>query len=343
MKNFIKVIISVIVLSLTVSCTLYKEIPIEVLRPKIIHLPSGTDAAIIYRNFKYENDTLEHYYRDDYQLRADRKNEGINIDSIAVSGCLTSLAANLESYAIFNNIILLPSQTLPRISGSHLSPLPAAVIRNFGTNTGSSYIISLETISYMYASYSQSVAQESSREVIMAGIWAVYDAKSGNIKQHESVVDTLYWYKTDDTGMRIDLPPRVVALELAAGVFGENYAKKFISDWETVQRILIIPPLQEFKTAADHVARDEWVQAAAIWDRFTAKRYGRLAISAHYNMALASELQDDIDSALHRLDQALELATGMRNKEDILMILNYQKVLNLRKKEIGQFIKGGND
>ena len=343
MKNFVKGIISVIVLSLTVSCTLYKEIPIEVLRPKTIHLPSGSDVTIIYRNFKYENDTLEHYYKDDYQLRADRRNEGINIDSIAVSGCLTSLVSNLERYAIFNNLTILPYQTLPRIDGSHLSPLPSEVIRSMGTHTGSSYVISLETLSYMYASYSQGVAQESSREIIMAGIWAVYDATSGIIKQHESVVDTLYWYKTDEAGIRIDLPPRVVALELAGSVFGENYAKKFVSDWETVQRILVIPPLQEFKTAADHAFRDEWSQAAAIWERYTAKRYGRLAVSAHYNMALASELQDDIDNALRWMDQALELATNMRNKEDILMILNYQKVLNLRKNEIGQFIKDGND
>lgn len=342
MRTPAKCIIAVIVLLQTLSCTLYREIPIEVLRPKIIHLPSGSDATIIYRNFKYDNDTLEHYYRDDYQLRADRRNAAINVDSIAASACLTSLAANLQSYGIFKSINFLPYQTIPRISGSHLSPVPSEVIRNIGAHSGSSFVISLETLSYMYGSYSQSVAQESSREVIMAGIWAVYDSKTGSIKQHESVIDTLYWYRTDDSGSRIDLPPRLAALELAAGVFGENYAKRFISDWETVYRILIIPPLQEFKTAADYASRDEWDQASEIWEKFTAKRYGRLAVSARYNMALASELKDDLDYALQWMNQALELATDMKNRDDIIMILNYQKVLNLRKKEIGKFMENEN-
>lgn len=343
MKKAARCIISVIVLSLTVSCTLYKEIPIEVLRPKTIQLPSGSGITIVYRNFKYENDTLEHYFKDDFQLKADRKNAQTNVDSIAVSGCLTSLATNLESYGILKSISLLPYSTLPGMSGNHLSPLPAEVIRSIGTRTGSSHVISLETLSFLYVSYSQSVADESSREVVMAGIWALYDAKSGTMMHHDSVVDTLYWYQTDESGARINLPPRLAALELAGGVFGENYAKKFISDWETVHRILVIPPLQEFRTAADHADREEWAQAAAIWERYAAQRFGRLAVSARYNMALAAELQDDIENALHWIDQAFEMATEMKNKEDLILILNYQKVLNMRKKEIGQFIQHQNE
>jgi hypothetical protein len=172
--------------------------------------------------------------------------------------------------------------------------------------------------------------------VIMAGIWAVYDALTGAIVKHESLVDTLYWNSINDDGQRILIPPRITALELAAEVYASNFAKKFTTSWETVQRLLIIPPVQEFTLAAEYASENKWYEALELWKRYSSERYGRLSVSARFNIALAYEMLDDIYTASEWIDKALAQTRVYRNKEELRLVQNYQRILNQRKKEIDQ-------
>lgn len=209
------------------SCTLYRNVPIEVLQPKVISIPENTNLALLYRNFKYENDTLRNYFRDDYVIKKDKRNTNLNIDSIVTLNTLNTLAFRLENDHVGNNIQIFPLNTLPRITAEKLAPLPREVIQNLGLTSESQKIIVLETLSYMYSHYSSQTNAGESAEVIMAGIWAVYDALTGAVVKHESLVDTLYWNRTNEDGQRILIPPRFTALELAAEVYAGNFAKKF--------------------------------------------------------------------------------------------------------------------
>ena len=52
----------VLTMALT-SCTVYKEYTIDVYQPGEIAVTGDVkNIALIYRNFKYTNDTLQHYY-----------------------------------------------------------------------------------------------------------------------------------------------------------------------------------------------------------------------------------------------------------------------------------------
>lgn len=318
------------------SCTLYRNVPIEVLQPKVISIPENTNLALLYRNFKYENDTLRNYFRDDYVIKKDKRNTNLNIDSIVTLNTLNTLAFRLENDHVGNNIQIFPLNTLPRITAEKLAPLPREVIQNLGLTSESQKIIVLETLSYMYSHYSSQTNAGESAEVIMAGIWAVYDALTGAVVKHESLVDTLYWNRTNEDGQRILIPPRFTALELAAEVYAGNFAKKFTTSWETVERLIIIPPVQEFTLAAEYASENKWEDALELWQRYTSERYGRLSVSARFNVALAYEMLDDIDTALEWIDKALVQTRVYRNKEEIKLVQNYQRILNQRKKEIDQ-------
>lgn len=343
MKMPIKFPIVLLLISTLGACTIYRNVPIEVLQPKEISIPEEANVALLYRNFKYENDTLQNYFREDYEIKRDNRNYHLNIDSIVVLKTLHSIAYNLENENVVSNVKLLPINTLPRITADKLAPLPLEVILNLGSSSGTQKIIVLETITYMYSHYSALVNGSESAEVIMAGIWAIYDALTGVVVKHESLVDTLYWNSTTEDGRRILIPPRFTALELAAETYAGNFAKKFTTSWETVQRILVIPPVQEFSLAAEYASENKWDEALALWERYSSDRFGRLSVSARFNVALAYEMLNDIDNALVWIDKALDQTRIYRNKEELKLVQNYYRILNQRKKEINQLQNASNE
>ncbi len=98
----------VLLVLLLSSCTVYKEYPIDVYKPGDVNVPSNAkNVALVYRNFKYKNDTLQHYYKDDYQLKR-AKGDPVKLDSILASYCLQELASNLKEHDNFKRINIFP-------------------------------------------------------------------------------------------------------------------------------------------------------------------------------------------------------------------------------------------
>lgn len=326
----------IIVLS---GCTVYREVPIEVLKPRTFVLPEGTSIGLVYRNFKYTNDTLQNYYRYDYELRKEKPEAGFHADSLVAMTALNRLASVLEAVQIASEVKILPYNSLPRIRGEHLAPLSEEIIRNLGNYTRTDRLILLETISAFYSRYTSQSDPGESADVIMAGIWAMYNSHSGKLEKHISMVDTLYWTGKDEQGKKLTIPPRLLALDLATEVYTDNFSNKFKESWESVQRVVIVPPVQEFNIAGQYAAENEWENALEIWQRFTPGRFGRLSVSARFNTALAYEMLNDIGSAIEWIDQAVNQTQIYRNKAEVQLVKNYQRILENRKKEIDQLTK----
>ncbi len=325
------------------ACTIYREVPIEVLRPREMTVGEGSDVVFLYRNFKYENDTLQNYYREDYDLKKDEKNDGLNIDSLLSIKALITLASELEDKDVVNKTTVMPVNTMPHITGQKLAPLPKELVQKIGSDSDSQKLISLETLSWFFSRFTDKSDAGESVEVILAGIWALYDVHSGAIEKHEAMVDTLFWQRRNEDGERIQLPPRVTSLELATEVYAGNFAKKFTTSWETVQRLMIIPPVQEFSLAAEYAAENKWEEALELWQRYTPERYGRLSVSARYNTALSYEMLNDIDQAVQWIDQAHLQALIYRNKDELRLVQNYKEILAKRNEEIRNLIQLNNE
>ncbi|MCL1822026.1 MAG: DUF6340 family protein [Prolixibacteraceae bacterium] len=330
MKLALKTLFRLSMLLLFTSCTVYKEIPIEVMRMREIILPNDAKTGMLYRNFKYDNDTLQNYYISDFIPKPDKNNKDINIDSIAVMTCLSAFTNSLESGNAIKNIRLFPYHTIGRTVGKRFSPLPANEVQKLSKAQNLDIVIALETFSYMYSEFSHRVAEQNSCEVTMAGIWAIYNGETGKLLKHESAVDTLFWNISNEKGKKIKLPPRIPAIEIAAATFAENYAKKFVDDWEIVSREMIIPPPADFAQAAKYAEKNQWSAAAEIWQKYTPDKYGKLAIVSRYNMALAAEMSDNIPEALQWLQGATKQALSLKSKNDILQINRYNTILQKR-------------
>ncbi len=115
---------------------------------------------------------------------------------------------------------------------------------------------------------------------------------------------------------------------------GENYAKRFFASWQTVNRMYSVPPLPDFVSAEAFLQKGEWDNAILLWKRYVGDDNGKIAIQARYNMALAYEMKDSLDTAYKWLSAAMQLETKYRSNEDIKRILLYQNVLRERIKDM---------
>lgn len=319
------------------SCTVYKEYPIEIYQPGVIAVPPNAEnIAIVYRNFKYKNDTLQHYYQDDFRLKKAR-NEPENLDSVLVNICMEELAKNLKEKNTFGNIHIFP-ELFNLHSGDKLPALNFKIVDKITETTNSDLLISLETYSYFYSEYSASEqTPNKSNEVITAAVWAVYNPHTKNLIERKTMIDTIFWngYNNDGNYQRkTKLPPRVTALKIASQMAGENYSKRFFASWQKVNRLYSVPPLPDFAAADEFVQKGEWDNAIMLWKRYADDSNGKMAINARYNLALGYEMKDDLDTAQKWLIAAQQIATDYKSKEDLKMILQYRKLLLKRQNDI---------
>lgn len=330
MKNLIPFILAILTLA---SCTVYKEYPIEIYQPGVIPVPPETDnVAIVYRNFKYKNDTLQHYYQDDFRLKK-AKNEPANLDSVLVNLCIEELAKNLKEKNAFNNIHIFP-ELFSLHFGEKLPALDFNTVDKIAETTDADLLVSLETYSYFYSEYS-STEQTSgkSNEVITAAIWAVYNPNTQKLIEHKTMIDTIFWNGYDNNGnyqRKSKLPPRITALKIASQLAGENYSKRFFASWQTVNRMYSVPPLPDFAAADEYVQKGEWDNAIMLWKRYADDSNGKMAINARYNLALGYEMKDELETAQKWLIAAQQIAADYKSKEDLKMILQYRKLLAKR-------------
>ncbi len=318
------------------SCTVYKEYPIEIYTPGEVAVPSDVqNVALVYRNFKYPGDTLQHYYKVNNRLIKAKKDPK-NLDSLLANYVLKELASNFKENNTFERIHIFPELFQPHV-GKKLPTLPFTMVKKLTSVTNTDLLISLETFSYFFSEYDADYDTPKSKEVITASVWAVYDPVKEKVLERKTMIDTVFWNTLSENGTyqkNVKLPPRLTALKIAAQLAGENYSKRYFASWKTVNRIYSIPPLPDFELADKYISEGKWDNAIEIWKRYALKKNGKMAINARYNIALAYEMKDDILTAWKWLGAAHELAVEYKSKEDIKRILQYQKVLAKRKKDI---------
>ncbi len=329
----LRLLTALLLLGLFFSCTVYREYPIEVYDPGEVEIsPEATNVALVYRNFKYPDDTLLHYFKDNNQLvRA--KNDPGNLDSILVNACLEEAATNLKFNSNIREVQIFPYHTFERHTDNQLPDIQGDLIEQITEAANVDLLISLETYSGFFSLYPASTETPEAIEVVSVAVWGIYDPVEKKRVERKTMVDTVFWNGYGDEGDYREsnpLPPRLTALQLASALAGENYAKRFYGSWQTVDRIYSVPPLPDFSEAAYYFEEGKWDRAIALWRRYAEEKNGKMAILARYNLALAHEMKDDIPSAQKWLVAAFDLAQKHRSKKNMQMIQSYQKVLAKR-------------
>lgn len=321
----------IIVASLS-SCVSFQKFAIEVYKPSEATLPADIHKVLLVsRNLRYLNDTLQDYYMDGTYLRKDKKK--FNIDSLAVTNCLDSLAGRLLKQKRFSPVEAVRYNYMPVDWVNDVRPAPPEWYREICEKSGADGLIVLDMFSCFYRHY---YTPYPSAWVITSNIWSVYDAKARKIIDRHPQVDTLIWDGQDEMGrtLKSKVPDKKEAIAMASGVIGTNYSKHLVPNWIKVNRQIMCNSDPELKKAAQLARKDNWNDASVIWKKFIEGNNTTKKTISLYNLALASEMTGDTEKAIQTIDQAVALIKGKGPSDKNEAIRKYASVLAKRQIEL---------
>jgi hypothetical protein len=315
------------------SCVSFEKFSIEVYKPSELNLaPNIKKIALVSRNLKYANDTLQNYQVRNHHLIKDKIR--FNTDSLAIATCLDSLSGQLLAQNRFDGVWILPVNTFPETRVKEIRPATNEWYKSISEKTGADALILLDMFSCFYSQNNDD--SNPTANVVTSNIWSVYSAKEQKIINRFTQVDTLFWDEYDENGQykKLRIPDKKNAISLAAGVIGENYAKHILPDWAKVDRTIMKTGDSEFQKAAKLAQNNKWDEAVGIWQVYSNSKSKRNKVMALYNLALAGEMNGNIDQAITMTDQAAKVSSGLFMSSENEAVRKYSAVLYQRKNEI---------
>lgn len=223
------------------------------------------------------------------------------------------------------------------------------------------YRDSLTTIDYLHNLNKEELLQRTQADLCIllnqCKFNMVFTTLAGNMVVNNALLDWLLVYKGDsatylyeqkDTLMYDDIEQqntiKGVRQKLKQSVInssiymGRSFGAKVIPSWVKVERMYYHSNNQQMMAAEKYALNNQWLKAAEIWKRFVTNRNEIIAAKACYNMALACEMEGNIDAAI---DWAIKSYSGLTvgNEEHKKNCKRYIDVLALRKIEIARLEK----
>lgn len=336
MKNPIKTLAFVTLAVVITSCGATNRLTMGVTEPAIVHLPSDvTRVGIINRSLPSKgNNVLD---KIDQILSA----EGLNLDKKGAEAAISSLSSELSVIKNFERITIIEDAEEVK---KGLSVLPATLsweiverlcaenevdvlfsLEFYDTDTKADYKVSTMKLPNNLGIEVDMPAHEVSLATHIVNGWRLYDP------QLKEVLDERLFNKTMMfTGRGIN---PIKAIEAVAGRnetvqeysrnVGIAYAKRLIPRTSRIARDYFVRGTDNFKIAQRRAQAGDWEGAAELWQRELNNPNEKIAGRAHYNMAISSEINGD-------LDKAIQFASKSYTDYRTNIALDYVNVLRYR-------------
>ncbi len=170
-------------------------------------------------------------------------------------------------------------------------------------------------------------------------LWIGYDNEKKTHIYKEVQRDTISW---SGEGVNIEqiageLPPIKESLAELANYLGVSAATHAAPYWEKQKRGYYQSGNYQFLQASEFVRKEEWGEAIKLWkyvfDHSTKKTKARSA----YNLAVASEILGDYESATYWLKKGLEELSKLNSQSAILdktRLIEYSRYMDSRSKAV---------
>lgn len=309
------------------GCMTIGTVQIEVIKPAKITIPNNARTVLVINNSltkpssKFTNDVQKALFKLDTTttqlisaMTADIVNESPRFDTcIVLPDIYFRNSDDLFLQIEWNDVTALCNQNNADILLS---------LEAFGINN------SIREFSYSDDYYGLVVTKK--MVFTVNSMWRIYIPSTKKIMEKRVFRDTLYFdefHSKDDYYNVItrDEANLYVAKELAS-VVAMNVADRIAPYWQPVEREFFISPNNNMKQAAIYAYRDQWLNAAELWNPLTESENTKLAGAACHNMALACEVEGKLDIA----EQWLEKAVA---KYDNYLSQQYLKIIKTRIKE----------
>lgn len=223
-------------------------------------------------------------------------------------------------------------------------------IQNIAVSTGADLLLSLDFFAAIDGIYSSRYLINNTNSiydgyfidpgmaheiVYILACWNVYDLKKVEFTRSLQKLDTIQWmepaYNLKEAKRK--LPPRTDAVFNAADIAGSRFAEFLVPHWIEVDRIYYQSGNLELKKTDELIKQNRWLEAAEIWQKHTANSNKSIAAKSTFNLALACEMNGDMDAAM---DWAIKsfYVFGNKNQLHAFNCQEYIKILARRKLDI---------
>lgn len=333
MKNFIISLFTGIFLS---SCASTELVHLSVLQPARITLPLYIkNIAVVDRSEVLKKNKVFDVVDKVVSM------EGMNLDKEGAAAVITGLTEELQKNNRFEQVKLLSNTGLgTNIPGIFPAPLPWDTVENlcrqnnadalfalelFDTQSKIDYSVNKTTLKTPLGNVPAIEQQANMHTNVKAG-WRIYDAHDKNLLD-EAALSRMITYRARGINPLIAaeaLIDRKQAVKEVGNIAGHAYAFSIIPLWMRVSRDYYIRGTGNFKIAKRKARTGNWEGAAKLWEEEIMNSKRKIAGRACYNMAIISEINGDVDSAIKWAQKSYE---DYNNH----LALNYVNLLKDRK------------
>ncbi len=173
------------------------------------------------------------------------------------------------------------------------------------------------------------VTHFASRRTSVVTAWRFYDASADRTLDYlRDFSRQRTWEQTGNSvaNAKQRLPNQTDTIRTVGYEAGQSYARRIAPSWITVRRTYFGGGNPQMKQAKNHVKAGDWEGAVPLWREAANSGDTKLAGKAHFNMALAAEVNGELNKA-HNLAKkaAVELPKGKTRK--------YARALEFRKRQ----------
>lgn len=345
MKSLKKTQLALIVATalLFTSCAT-TSLNINVLQPAQINLPQSIQKiGIVNRSLPSKDSKWNNI------LEGALTGESIKVDKMGSESCIKTLAEKLNEAPRFSAVTIYGLSLGGTGTGSFPLPLDKDQVSSICRQYEVDALVVLETFDSDIALRQGSRMVErtiNDRKVMVKEFfaetnidvnsgWRIYDGTKLVIVDENAFTDGKSYSGAGDTPEKAlgQLPDKKSAITDAAINSGAQYARRISPTWKAVSRQYYSKGHPELELAAKSVKKNNWDPAIEIWNRLSQDPDNEVAGRACYNMAVASEMDGNLDIALtwaekssvqHNNKKATEYIKIIKSRQWDVRLLEHQ-------------------
>lgn len=152
--------------------------------------------------------------------------------------------------------------------------------------------------------------------------WRLYDTRQGIVLDSKDHSNDNHWAVTEDSFQEAaqKLPDQGSWVTATARDFGADYSRRIAPTYVYVERQYYSSFDDRLKAARDRVVVNDWVGAVGIWQGMQNDPNPKVASKAIYNLAIAKEVEGDLDGALAFAKQSCIVKSRGRCRDYVYLL-----------------------
>lgn len=312
-QKFIKTIF-ILVSIITSSCSVYREYDHKILLPPEINTPSNlTNIIIVDAYFNSTTDSLNQMVTYNNILGRDSSDYKKSISEGLYDGFYDNISTLLAIDSIHHKTLNRP-----------INQLNWSMIDRICTDSKSQLLISIDS-TIIKTKYDLDCTDLCYVDIhsMFESLWTIYIPFKHIVIDKSKVSDYLSYFEEDATQKLAlkKLPPRKELFYDAAYLMASKYTKLMSPKWKDVKREYFVTGEKRMMAADYFLKNKDWKSAIQLWESILKEEDKHLSARALFNIALAYEIQGDLEKANIYIQESLDYYKN-NSKDDS----EYQKI-----------------